>query len=206
MRILLTAYGPFGDVKENVTEEIANVILDDWNTDDGELKTLHLPVVWEKARAMLVGAIDDFAPDVIVSLGHAAGYPEPTIETRYFNTAIGADASGAHHLESVIDQGGPDSIDTNIDATKLLQHLKSKALPARVHQGVEGMNYLCNFAGYVTMGHLKKTGKTTPFIFIHLPPASVQIPLATLVRVVRETLVKISVTPQTKVPHECGIC
>ncbi|OGZ05563.1 MAG: hypothetical protein A3C93_05275 [Candidatus Lloydbacteria bacterium RIFCSPHIGHO2_02_FULL_54_17] len=181
MRILLTAYEPFGSVTENITERVADKIQMGWKSTEDELVVLKLPVLWSRAETLLTRALDRLNPDVVVSMGHAEGYPAITVETRYFNIAEGADNQGKVREGGVIRRGGEDFYDTNVDADGLAKFLTHKKVPVVVHGGKEGMTYLCNFAGYVVMRHIRETGREKPlFIFLHLPPDA--LPFLRLVR------------------------
>ena len=185
MRILLTAYGPFREVKENITERVSDEIKKSWHQDD-ELFVLTLPVEWRGAERALTHALEALAPDVMVSLGHAEGASVMTVEARYFNIAEGEDHCGETREGSVVDPEGNEFYDTNIDSAALLAHLAQNDIPAVVHRGVEGMSYLCNFAGYFVMRHNQDHHTQKPlFIFLHLPPRT---PLPVLVNGVAESL------------------
>lgn len=186
MRILLTAYGPFGGVKENITERVADKILTTWDTGENELTALKLSVEWNDAMTRLNRALERINPDVLVSMGHAEGYSAVTIETRYFNIAEGADNKGKMREGGVIRRGGEDFYDANIDTKNLARYLAQRNIPVNFHAGKEGMTYLCNFAGYVVMQHLHARRKKLPlFVFLHLPPD--QLPFLRLVRAVVAT-------------------
>ncbi|MDO8520498.1 MAG: hypothetical protein Q7S52_00065 [bacterium] len=187
MRILLTTYGPFRDVKENITEKVADGIQKGWDHKRGELVVLNLPVEWRDAEILLTHALEELKPDVAVSMGHAEKYPAITIETRYFNIAEGADNQGEKCRGGVIVPDGADFYDTNCDITMLASFLEKNNVPAVLHTGKEGMTYLCNFAGHVVMQHIRSHQQQKPlFIFLHLPPDA--IPFDELVRGVTKVL------------------
>lgn len=181
MRILLTAYGPFHDIEENITERIAYEIQKNWDNANGELVVLKLPVEWAGAEALLLRTLQELRPDVVVSLGHAETYPAITVETRYFNVAKGEDNRGETRDGEMIRFGAKAFYDTNIDADRLAQYLLKNNIPAVLHAGKEGMTYLCNFTGYIVMREAESHKKEKPlFIFLHLPPKA--IPFSDLVR------------------------
>jgi pyrrolidone-carboxylate peptidase len=187
MRILLTAYGPFRDVTENITEVVVDMIEKNWDPKSGELAVLKLPVEWEQAETLLLDALTTLKPDLMVSLGHAQTYPAITVETRYFNTAEGEDNRGEMRAGGVIYRGEKEFYDTNINTDNLMHHLEEHHVPAVLHSGKEGMTYLCNFAGYVVMRHIARNGGTKPhFIFLHLPPNI--LPQSELVQGVTKTI------------------
>ena len=169
-RILLTAYGPFGEVKENITERIVRDIERAWAKTDCELETLVMPVEWTAAEELLEQRLHESHPDIVLGLGHADSYPAPTIETRYFNNSERADNKGKFREGGIIKRGGKMFYETNVDVELLLAQLTKEHIPAVVHGGTEGMNYLCNFAGYIIARTLHEMNdQKTEFIFIHVP-------------------------------------
>jgi pyrrolidone-carboxylate peptidase len=146
-----------------------------------------MPVEWGAVERMLEETLETYAPDIVVSLGHAESYEHFTIEKSYFNTAQGEDAQSRLREGGLIKRDSLPIYTTNIDTEKLRAHLHSKNIPAVVHDGTEGMSYLCNFAGYIVMHHLMSEQRTSPsFVFLHLPGEA--LPYPTLVSGVKETL------------------
>lgn len=184
MRILLTAYGPFQGVPENITERIADKIQAEWGSAEHELIILKLPVEWYAAREALVQAIKLSNPDVMISMGHAEGYSAITIETRYFNVAEGEDNRSDKLENGVISADAPPFYDTNIDADRLAQDLSKNGISVTIHSGKDGMTYLCNFTGFIAMHCVRNNGPKKPlFIFLHIPPDTM--PFFTLVQGVK---------------------
>jgi pyrrolidone-carboxylate peptidase len=187
MRILLTSYGPFRNVPVNITDRISVDIEKEWQSDEHELLMLHMPVEWGAVEQMLEETLEHYAPDIVVSLGHATSYTCLTIEKSYYNIAEGEDARGLLREGRLVSHDGPPIYSSNIDTEKLCAHLCAKNIPSIVHDGKEGMSYLCNFAGYIVMHHLVSKQRTKPsFVFLHLPPEA--LPYSTLVLGVKETL------------------
>lgn len=171
MRILLTAYGPFLGVPENITEKIADYIQKNWNNADIELVVLKIPVEWHAAGESIAQAFKQSQFDVVVSMGHAEGYSTITIESRYFNVAEGEDNRGDKLGNVVISADAPPFYDTNIDVGRLAQDLSKNGIPVTIHSGKNGMTYLCNFAGFTIMRHVQNTNLKKPlFVFLHIPP------------------------------------
>lgn len=188
MHILLSTFGPFRDVKENITEKIAESIARNWPHKGDRLTVLNLPVKWSQAQALLEEALGHTQPDVTLSMGHAESYSAITAEARYFNVAVGEDHAGNLRANAQIKKEGPETYEPNIDANALVAHLTARNLPAQFHAGVEGMNYLCNFAAYIAMHHITKHGLPTKFIFLHIPPPG-EISYETLVQGLEETII-----------------
>jgi pyroglutamyl-peptidase len=169
IKILLTGYGPFGKIKENITESIVKDIKNNWKYGH-ELKTLVMRVEWDYAEQMLMDELASFGPDLVISMGHAKNYPKLTLETRYYNCAIGEDESGKIREGGIIIADGSDIYDTNIGIKELCNYLDRFGIELGVHGGPEGMGYLCNFAGYLS-AHFSNTitsGKMK-HLFLHIP-------------------------------------
>lgn len=187
MRILLTAYGPFRNVPVNITDRVSSDVEKEWQSDEHELLVIHMPVEWGAVERMLEETLETYAPDITISLGHATSYACFTIEKSYYNIAQGEDARGFLREGGLIKRDSPPTYTTNIDTDKLWAHLCAKNIPTVVHDGKEGMSYLCNFAGYIVMHHLMSKQRTKPsFVFLHLPPDA--LPYSTLVLGVKEAL------------------
>lgn len=187
MRILLTAYGPFRGVPINITDRVSADIEKELRGDAHELLVLRMPVEWGAVERMLGETLESYDPNIVVSLGHASSYTHFTIEKSYYNIADGEDVRGSLRADALIKRDGPPIYTANIDTEKLCAHLHAKNIPAVIHDGSDGMSYLCNFAGYTAMHHLMSSQQTKPsFIFLHLPPDA--LPYPTLVSGVMETL------------------
>jgi pyrrolidone-carboxylate peptidase len=158
-----------------------------------------MPVEWGAVERMLEETLQTYAPDIIVSLGHAASYTHLTIEKSYYNSAEGEDAQSFLREGGLITRSGPLTYISNIDTEKLCAYLCAKNIPAVVHDGKEGMSYLCNFAGYIITHHIMGNQRTTPsFVFLHLPPDA--LPYPSLVLGVKETLLFLIKERDKKIP------
>lgn len=187
MHILLTAYGSFPGVPENITGKVADAIQAGWNRAENELSILRLPVEWHRVKQLLKQALEQLNPDVAISLGHAEKYSSITVETRYFNIAEGKDNKGEMHTHGLVELSGPSYYDTNVAIAQLAAHLANKKVPAVFCADGSAVLYLCNFAGYVIMHCIKNKKIQKPlFIFLHLPPHT--LPFPTLVRGVKEVI------------------
>lgn len=187
MRVLLTSYGPFRKVTENITEQISKALSLEWNEKEVQLTCCPLPVEWHAARQIIEHTLTLNEFDAIVAMGHAEGYSAITIEKSYYNLAEGEDNTKAKMQDGMIISGAPLMYQTNVNTEKLRDFLKKQKIPTEIHDGKEGMTYLCNFVAYNTMHYIQGgNNKKTPFIFLHIPPNAMSFP--TLVLGVRETI------------------
>ncbi len=167
-RILLTGYGPFKNVKENITEKIINEIEKDWDSNRATLKTLIMPVEWVKAKKLLESALSDLKPHIAVSMGHAFSYKAITLEASYFDQTKGQDNKGEIYTKTR--PNGKHCYRSNLPLEKLRNYLKRNGVPTIIHDDIEGMDYLCNFAGY-NVAYLcsKDPSRKTYYLFVHVP-------------------------------------
>jgi pyroglutamyl-peptidase len=174
MKILLTGYGPFRkkdgrEVRENISVKIIQEILKGQKEKGQQIKGVILPVEWQAAEEIFERHFFDYLPDLVVSMGHAAGYQDLTLEKRYFNIARGMDNKKREHKKGIIKPDGDDFYLTNINISKLRDCLNGKKIPVKIHDGGKGMDFLCNFAGYLSAYHCRKKNLKAKYLFIHVP-------------------------------------
>lgn len=78
MKILITAFDPFGGEKINPALEVIKG-LDD-NIESCQLIKLEIPTVFGKAEEVIERKIKEVRPDVILSLGQAGGRSDISVE------------------------------------------------------------------------------------------------------------------------------
>ena len=69
MKVLLTGFEPFGQEKVNPSWETVKAFPE--LREDVEVLKICLPVSFQKAVTMLEQAVDDYRPDVLLSIGQA---------------------------------------------------------------------------------------------------------------------------------------
>src|SRR5690606_37396293 len=86
---LITGFEPFLDHPMNPTQEIIKEI-DQQQIGEYKIIGKILPVVFEQAGEEIIGYIKEFQPDVVISLGLAAGRTKITPERVAINCRDGA--------------------------------------------------------------------------------------------------------------------
>ena len=77
MRVILTGFEPFDGNGFNPSWEAVKQV----KTPEGvEIRRLHLPVVYQKAPAILLQEMREWVPDVVICVGLAEGRAEVTPE------------------------------------------------------------------------------------------------------------------------------
>ncbi len=173
---LLTGYGPFADIKENESWQVAERL-------DGEVISgmrvvaVKLPVVWDVAAAKLREAVTEHRPAAAISMGVGwSGWIE--VETTARNRRVNRrDVRGRKPELLVVEQGGPSTIPTRLPVEDIVRRIREMGIPVRTSDDAGG--YLCNDAFYTVLrateagsaGPGRAEGDPVPAGFIHLPRA-----------------------------------
>lgn len=192
MKVLMTGFEPFAGNGFNPSWEAVNAL----QAPEGvEIRKLRLPVVYQKAPAILVGAMRAWVPDAVICVGLADGRSEVTPERVAVNVMDETipDNEGAFPHGDPIGPDGPAAYMTRLPIHRITERLQEAGIPARI-SNTAGV-YVCNNLMY---GLLQAIAEEPIFRdvkggFIHVPatkemelPASVPVlPLETLVEALR---------------------
>ena len=164
---MLTGFEPFLGMPINPTERIVNSL--DGETIGGyQIKSILLPVDFEKAPAALLEAFHQVNPDAVVSLGLAAGRDAITPERIAINIRDGApDNNGVALEDAPIQEDGRDGYFSRLPIRKIVNKLKENGFPANISNSAG--TYLCNNVMYTMLHHIEKEQVGIPAGFIHVP-------------------------------------
>ncbi len=168
MKILVTAFGPFGGRPENAS----TLALRGLGKSFPNLRTRILPVDAVIAPARLRDALRRLRPDALVMLGEAAGSKTIRLETTAWNELDFRipDIAGRRFTPQPIRADGPEKL----LATLPLEQIH-RALHIRGHEVIfsdDPGRYLCNQISYVALDQIHHVGPPIPAGFIHLPLAA----------------------------------
>lgn len=153
MRVLLTGFGPFGDVVSNPTERIARA-----------LGGVVLPTSFVRAEATL---FEHFVQhDAVLMLGVAETSVAVRIELvgRNHDQARIPDVDGAQPVGAIV-EGGPEVLPVTVDVAALERAITDVA--ERVDRSDSAGAYVCNHLLYRVLHRLQ--GTDTRVGFLHLP-------------------------------------
>ena len=192
MKVLMTGFEPFAGNGFNPSWEAVNAL----QAPEGvEIRKLRLPVVYQKASAMLVEVMRAWVPDAVICVGLADGRSEITPERIAVNVMDETipDNEGVFPHGDPIDPDGPAAYMTRLPIHRITERLQEAGIPARI-SNTAGV-YVCNNLMY---GLLQAIAEEPIFRdvkggFIHVPatkemelPASVPVlPLETLEEALR---------------------
>lgn len=202
MRVLLTAFEPYGEWPENsswLTLVELTRELPDWPHITTRLYPVDFTKVEEHLRQDLANKFD-----IALHLGQAPNASNICLEAIGLNAA--SDCAQAAHMPLV--EGGPLAFASELPLDRLASELNSRQIPAHVsyHAGT----YVCNATHYLSHYLIADNGLHTKSGFVHLPLCTTQV-IATkrsapslpkqmcveALRVILEVLAKMSADPDS---------
>ena len=142
MKILLTAFDPFGGETINPAREVAAALPD--QIGGADIIKLWLPTVFGEAGEKVTKAMDDLRPDAVISLGQAGGRKAVTPERIAINLmdARSPDNAGNQPQEQVIEQNGPDGCFSTLPVKAMAAAIREQGLPGEV--SLSAGTFVCN--------------------------------------------------------------
>ncbi|MCH1625170.1 pyroglutamyl-peptidase I [Fredinandcohnia quinoae] len=166
-KLLLTGFEPFLDFPINPTEEIVKRI-DGSTIGNYQIIGRLLPVDFSESAKQILNLIDEVKPDVVISLGLAAGRSKITPERIAINCCDGAaDNKGIKLEDSPIEDNGPVGYFSTLPIRKFVNTLNENGLPATISNSAG--TYLCNNVMYSTLHKIEQESLSIQAGFIHIP-------------------------------------
>lgn len=167
MKILLTAFEPFGDRSVNASAEVIKRL--PITISDHEIVTAVLPVNHQTAPQKLEALLKDVKPDAVVCLGEAGGIDWIQLEfvaINWMDFRI-PDNSGAAICDAMIYPEGKTAYFSSLPLRTFETLLKARHIPVKI--SMTAGTYLCNMIFYTLMEQVEQTQAAIPAGFIHLP-------------------------------------
>lgn len=167
MKLLLTAFDPFGGSAINPAQEAVKLVAD--RIGDVEVIKLEVPTVFRKSIAAVTAAIDAVRPDAVLCIGQAGGRYGLTPERVAINLddASIPDNEGNQPIDApIMDDGAPAYFST-LPIKAMVAAIREAGLPASVSNTAG--TFVCNHLMY---GVLYTVAKQHPDIrggFMHVP-------------------------------------
>lgn len=173
MKLLLTAFDPFGGDAINPALEAVKLVADKIGRFD--IVKLEVPTVFRKSIDTVAKAIEEEKPDVVLCIGQAGGRFEITPERVAINVddARIKDNDGNQPIDIKIFEDGENAYFTTLPIKAMVEAIREANLPAAVSNTAG--TFVCNHLMY---GVLYTLAKKYPHIkggFTHVPfiPAQV---------------------------------
>lgn len=162
MRILVTGFGPFGEVVDNPTARLA-AHFDGRTIGDLEIVGLALPTSFSRAKRAIFDLLERTPVDAIVMTGVAEASDVFRVETMGKNRddARMPDVDGASP-RGPIDASAPAVLSVTLDAARIRDAMMAADVPAALSQDAGA--YVCNHVLYAVLAAVR-----TPAVFVHVP-------------------------------------
>lgn len=167
MKLLLTAFDPFGGDKVNPALEAVKLVPD---TVGGiQVTKLEVPTVFHKSIALVEKEMARVKPDVTLAIGQAGGRFDVTPERVAINVddARIADNEGNQPLSVPIFEDGASAYFATVPIKAMAEAIKAVGLPSSVSNSAG--TFVCNHLMYGILYHIKKSYPGMLGGFIHVP-------------------------------------
>ncbi len=167
MKILVTAFDPFGGDSINPAQEAVRMLHD--TISGAEIVKLDVPVVFGKSVAVVYEAMKKEKPDVTLCIGQAGGRFCITPERVAINIDDGRipDNEGNQPVDQPIFEDGDAAYFASIPIKAMVDKIKSVGIPAAVSNTAG--TYVCNHLMYGILYHIAKEFPGMKGGFVHVP-------------------------------------
>lgn len=167
MKLLLTAFDPFGGEKINPALEAVKLVSD--KIGDTEVVKLEVPTVFKKSIDRVAKAIEQEQPDVVLCIGQAGGRFDITPERVAINLddARITDNEGNQPIDARIFEDGENAYFTTLPVKAMVQAIRNVGLPSSVSNSAG--TFVCNHLMYGVLYTLAKRYPGVKGGFIHVP-------------------------------------
>ena len=167
IKILLTAFDPFGNESTNAVLEAINEVND--MSDVCRLTKLVLPTAFQKGSQILIEKARELHPDAIIMLGQATGRHAITPERVAINImdATIPDNENYSPVDVPIIEGAPDAYFSTLPIKEIVAALKDKDIPSAVSNTAG--TFVCNQTMYSILHFSRIELPQAKVGFIHIP-------------------------------------
>ena len=167
MKILVTAFEPFGDIMLNSSWEVASLLPDEIGNCI-IVKEL-LPVDFMVAGEELHSLIEKHSPDVVLSLGQSHKFAGLSIERVALNLMDSTKTDNYGHIPAnePVHTDGDIAYMTTFPIRKFVDVCKQRNIPAQISNSAG--TYVCNRVYYEALYNIAKSQNPMQALFVHLP-------------------------------------
>jgi pyroglutamyl-peptidase len=168
--LLLTGFGPFGEISENPSSLLVNELRKSLELPDGfRLITEILPVIYDQAGRRIRQLIRTQKPDILISFGVAASRNKINLERVALNLQDAESSDNADILKQgqMIEPQGPKAYFANLPLHEMKSVCEDAGGLTVISNHAGG--YICNEVFYAAAHEIESLGLGTRYGFIHLP-------------------------------------
>lgn len=162
MKILVTAFEPFGEISTNSTQ----MVLDELKSDSF-VEKLVLPVESNKCFEILKNRIDSQHYDYVILLGQASRRDKISLERIAINVLDFpiVDNAGNRFIDSAVIEGDDCAYFSTLPIRDIYKDLQSSGIPCEISNTAG--TYICNEIFFRGLSHTRN--RETKLGFIHFP-------------------------------------
>lgn len=166
--VLVTGFEPFDGAAINPSWEVARA-LQGRSIGDAAIVAASLPVAFDQAPARLQALLAQHRPQMVVSLGLAAGRAAISVERVAINImdARIADNLGAQPVDEPVQAGAPAAYFSSLPIKAMRRAIEDGGLPAEISQTAG--TYVCNQVMFAALHALEAATPAVRSGFIHIP-------------------------------------
>jgi pyroglutamyl-peptidase len=166
MRVLVTAFEPFGGSTANASDEAVALLPP--RVGEIEIVRATLPCVFGDAPLRLASLIDEVAPDLVVAVGEAAGRTSVDLERVAVNLddARIPDNAGKRPIDRAVVEGAPLAYLSGLPVKACAAAVEEAGVPSGVSNTAG--TFVCNHVFYALM-HLLEGRRGPRGGFVHVP-------------------------------------
>ncbi|MBR2670644.1 MAG: pyroglutamyl-peptidase I [Oscillospiraceae bacterium] len=167
MKILLTAFDPFGGDTVNPAQKAVEAVSD--HIAGAEIVKIIVPTVFDKSIGTVYEAMKREQPDVTFCIGQAGGRYELTPErvAINLNDARIPDNEGKQPLDQKIFEDGENAYFTLLPVKAMVERIRQAGIPASV--SYTAGTFVCNHLMYGVLYHISKEFQGMKGGFMHVP-------------------------------------
>ena len=167
MKLLLTAFDPFGGEVVNPAQEAVTLVGD--RVAGFDIIKLVVPTVFGKSISTVTDAIDEVRPDVILCIGQAGGRYGLTPERVAINLddARIPDNEGNQPIDTQIFADGAPAYFSNLPIKAMAAKIREAGLPASISNTAG--TFVCNHLMYGVLYYITKHCPDARGGFLHVP-------------------------------------
>ena len=173
MKLLLTAFEPFGGADMNPAQEAVRLVPE--RIGDVDIVKMDVPVVFGRAIDAVAAAVEREKPDAVLCIGQAGGRAALTPE-RVAITVDDAsipDNAGAQPIDRPIVPGGPAAYFSTLPVKAMVAAIRQAGLPASLSNTAG--TFVCNHLMYGVLHLLATRCPGVRGGFMHVPFAPQQV-------------------------------
>lgn len=173
MKVLLTGFEAFGGEQNNPSADAVMQLCAQPAPAGIQWQALVLPVEFQRSAQLLRQTLQDYQPDLVLSIGQAGGRTAISLEQVAINLleARIADNAGWQPSGLAVVPQGPTAYFTTLPVKAIRQALQSEGIPAEISYSAG--TYVCNALMYNLMHQLQQQPQCRGG-FIHIPYSPAQ--------------------------------